>query len=103
MVDCARLQQDLIMPAGAPKGNTNSSKSNRLWADTIRRVVTQGKTDKLRKIAEKLVEMAEKGDMAAIKEVGDRIDGRSVQAIEGTGDDGAFLVTSITRQIVKPK
>lgn len=67
---------------GAPKGNTNSSKSNRLWGDTIRRAAAQGNAERLRRIAEKLLEKAEKGDMAAIKELGDRLDGKPNQQVE---------------------
>lgn len=87
--------------AGAPKGNTNSSKTNRLWGDTIRRVLVQGDGKKMRAIAEKLVEMAMAGDMAAIRELGDRIDGKAIQAIEGTGEGGAIVFSQITRRIVK--
>lgn len=67
---------------GAPKGNQNSSKNNRLWAETIRRAVVQSDGKRLRKIAEALLDKAEEGDMAAIKELGDRLDGKSVQATD---------------------
>ena len=70
---------------GAPSGNTNSSKENRLWANTIRRAIAQSDPERLRRIAEKLLTMAEDGDMQAMKEIGDRIDGKPAQAI--TGDD----------------
>jgi hypothetical protein len=65
--------------AGAPRGNTNSSVDNRLWANTIRRAIVQGDAGKLRQIADKLIDMAAEGDLAAIKELGDRIDGKSFQ------------------------
>lgn len=68
--------------AGAPEGNTNSSKDNRLWAGTIRRAITQGDPERLRKIAEALLNKAAEGDMAAIKELGDRLDGKSTQPVE---------------------
>ena len=68
--------------AGAPEGNTNSNRNNRLWGDTIRRAIIQGDANKLRKIADKLLEMAEQGDMQAIKELGDRLDGKPNQSIE---------------------
>lgn len=68
--------------AGAPHGNTNSNRNNRLWADTIKRACIQGDGDQLRKIAEKLIEKAIEGDIQAIKELGDRIDGRAMQAVE---------------------
>jgi len=65
---------------GAPLGNQNSSKNNRLWAETIRRAVVQSDGKRLRQIAEALLDKAAEGDIAAIKELGDRIDGKSVQA-----------------------
>jgi len=69
---------------GAPEGNNNSNKNNRLWANTIKRAIAQSDGERLRKIAEALLDKAEQGDMAAIKELGDRIDGRAHQAIEQT-------------------
>ena len=67
----------------APEGNTNSSSANRLWANTIRRAVAQGDPERLRRIAEKLLSMAEEGDIQAIKEIGDRVDGKPKQIIGG--------------------
>jgi hypothetical protein len=89
---------------GAPKGNTNSSKNNRLWAETIRRAVVQSDPDRLRRIAEALLTKAETGDINAIKEVGDRLDGRPQQAMEiGGPDGGPVQVTAIHRVIIDPK
>ena len=68
--------------AGAPQGNQNSSKTNRLWGETIRKAALQADAKLLRKIADKLLEKAAEGDIQAIKELGDRLDGRSVQAVE---------------------
>lgn len=70
--------------AGAPEGNQNSSKNNRLWAETIKRAVTQSDSERLRRIAEALLVKAEDGDMSAIKELGDRLDGKASQAIEAS-------------------
>jgi len=70
--------------AGAPEGNKNSSKNNRLWAETIKRAVIQADPDRLRRIAEALLSKAEEGDLAAIKELGDRLDGKAMQAVEQT-------------------
>lgn len=74
------------MPAGAPEGNQNGLKQNRLWGETIRRAVTQADGKKLRQIADTLIDLAAQGDIQAIKELGDRIDGKPAQAI--TGADG---------------
>lgn len=70
----------------APLGNKNSSKDNRLWAETIRRVHAQDKGAKLRKIAEKLYAMAEAGDIAAMREIGDRLDGKPHQTVAAEVD-----------------
>ena len=54
------------MPGGAPKGNTNASKT-KLWGDTIRHAIVQADAEKLRALADKLIEMAGAGDMQALK------------------------------------
>lgn len=72
--------------AGAPLGNKNGAKQNRIWGETIRRVVAQGKAEKIRKLAEVLVAKAEEGDIAALKEIGDRLDGKSAQQVQIQGD-----------------
>lgn len=89
----------------APLGNTNSSKNNRLWADTIRRACVQADGAALREIADRLLEKAREGDIQAMKEIGDRLDGKAAQsiAVSGTGDDGAVLIQTIRRVIVDPK
>ena len=87
---------------GAPVGNTNSSRNNRMWADTIRRVIAQSDGEALRKVAEALVLKAQEGDISAIKELGDRIDGKSVATTELTGVDGSQLPLSIGISFVEP-
>lgn len=71
---------------GGQLGNKNSIKSNRLWAETIRRAVVQDDAQRLRQIAEALLIKASEGDMAAIKELGDRLDGKALQENKLTGD-----------------
>lgn len=80
---------------GAPKGNRNAAKENRLWGETIRRVVTQQNSMRLRAAAEKLVEAAEAGDIAALRELGDRLDGKAVQQIAADVD------TTLTVKLVQ--
>lgn len=78
--------------AGAPQGNNNATK-NKPWRDALNRELTGTKNaDKLKKIAIKVFELAAEGDMQAIKEIGDRLDGKAVQSIEGTGDNGVFTI-----------
>lgn len=74
---------------GAPLGNQNSVKQNRWWADTLKRALLQEDGKKLRALAEKLIAKAEEGDIAALKEIGDRVDGKAPQAITGDPDNEA--------------
>lgn len=78
--------------AGAPKGNRNAAKENRLWASTIKRAVTQGNAVRLRNMAEALIEKAEAGDVGALKEIGDRLDGKPAQTIQGPAADGSLKI-----------
>lgn len=84
------------------EGNTNSSRENRLWANTIRRAVVQGDAERLRRIAEKLLTQAEAGDLQAIKEMGDRLDGKPSQAVDLGNKDGEPF-TLIQRTVVDPR
>jgi len=82
---------------GGQIGNKNSIKSNRLWAETIRRAVVQDDAQRLRQIAEALLTKASEGDMAAIKELGDRLDGKSLQENKLTGDsDEPVMIKIVT-------
>lgn len=82
-------------------GNTNGNKNNRLWADTIRRAVVQADGVRLRRIAEALLDKAAEGDIAAIKEMGDRLDGKVTQVIAGPGENGEHLISDVTISLVK--
>jgi hypothetical protein len=87
---------------GAPAGNTNSNKNNRIWANTIRKLAVQEDYKRIHAIAEKLYEKAIEGDLGAIKEVGDRLDGKAVATQELTGADGKDLPSGIGIVFVKP-
>lgn len=87
--------------AGAPVGNTNA-KDGRIWRDAIRRAVLADDGKRLRKIAEALLDKAAEGDVAAIRELGDRIDGKAMQAVElGGPGGGPVRIDRIERVIVK--
>jgi hypothetical protein len=58
-------------------------------------------TRRLALIAEKLVEKAMAGDIHAIKEIADRVDGKATQPLAGD-DNAPRLITRIERVIVKP-
>lgn len=81
-------------------GNTHSSKENRIWGSIIRKLAVQEDYKRLHAIAETLFEKAVEGDMVAIKEIGDRIDGKSVATTELTGIDGSPIPLSIPIEFV---
>ena len=75
--------------AGAPKGNNNATKT-KIWSDAIRKAILSGK--RLDTLAEKLIEAALAGDMQAMKEIGDRLEGKPVQQINGSGEEGEHVM-----------
>jgi hypothetical protein len=61
-------------------------------------------TTKLRMVARKLVDRAMDGDVPAIKEVGDRVDGKPPQAIIGDSDEDPInMLHRIENIIVDPQ
>lgn len=86
----------------APKGNKNAT-TGRIWAEAIRRAVREsgGRADKadfdgkLARIAKGLVNAAEAGDIQAIKEIGDRLDGKPHQTVSADVD------TTVTVEVVR--
>jgi hypothetical protein len=95
-----------IAPMGAPLGNQNGVKAKR-WSQAIDRALEKrSKRDgivALDDLAEKLLTLAEAGDLGALKELGDRIEGKPQMQIVGGGDGGEFEFTKIVREIVDAK
>lgn len=73
---------------GAPLGNKNAARP-RIWRDAIERALerrSQSRADGKKEIdalAEQLLNLVAAGDLAALKEFGDRIDGKPAQIIGG--------------------
>jgi hypothetical protein len=84
---------------GAPIGNKNATK-NKLWEDALRRALLAEDGKKLRSLADKLIARAEEGDVTALKEIGDRMDGKPTQTIGGDPDAPIHTVSRIERVIV---
>lgn len=77
------------------------------WRDAIRRAVNRhvkgdGDPKALDKLADQLVAQGLTGDVSALKEIGDRLDGKPMQATEHMGEGGGPVVHRIERVIVKP-
>jgi hypothetical protein len=88
--------------AEANKGNTHSSKNNRLLSETLKRVLIQEDGKNARAIAEALALKAIEGDITAIKEVFDRMEGKSVAKTELSGPDGSAIPVSLPIEFVNP-
>jgi hypothetical protein len=71
-----RMRAESIL--GRPIGSSNREKP---FNDALR-IALRGDPLRLRRIAEKLAEKAEEGDLAAIREIADRLDGKPAQVID---------------------
>ena len=79
---------------GAPKGNKNGA-HDKPWASALRRALLADDGKQLRAIADRVVVKAVEGDMQAVKEIGERMDGKAIQPIAADVD------MTLTVEIVK--
>jgi len=100
---------------GAPIGNQNAAKA-RLWRDAIHRALAKAGREKdpdgeglpvergLKLVAEKFINSCIAGEAWALKDLGDRLDGRPAQAVSLTGaDEGPIQIQKIERVVVNAK
>ena len=75
---------------GAPVGNQNAARAKQ-WRAAIERALDKragaDRAKALNDLAEKLLEKCDEGDLGALRELGDRLDGKPAQAIVG-GEEG---------------
>lgn len=73
-------------------------KADKIWRDAIMRAVNRMSADKKTKhidiLAHRLIKCAADGDVSAMREIGDRLDGKATQPISGE-DGGAVPVRFI--------
>lgn len=82
------------MSAGAPLGNNNAGEG-KAYLRSLKRALAHkyGSVDEgLFALAQVIVGKAEAGDGYALKELGDRFDGKPAQAIEHSGPAGQPIV-----------
>lgn len=90
---------------GAPAGNQNAARA-KVWSAAVMRALERRSTDKRQQIdalAEALIDKGLEGDMGALKEIGDRLEGKPAQSVTLAGDDEKPLVTEVRWTIVRPK
>ena len=89
--------------AGAPRGNQNAAKA-KVWRAAIERALERrsiSRADGIKEIdalADKLVEMAY-SDLSAIKEFGDRMDGKPAQTLAGDPDSPLVIEAIAVRAV----
>lgn len=69
----------------APLGNQNAAKA-KVWSAAINRALEKrgvSRAEALDALAEKLLGLADQGDLGALKELGDRLEGKAAQTIQG--------------------
>ena len=80
---------------GAPVGNNNYRKG-RPWTEAIHRALVRAEDAKdfrsLNALADKLLEKAADGDMSALRELGDRLEGKPAITVSGDPDAPLHLV-----------
>jgi len=86
-----QLEEARKKAAEVNKNNNYSSKKNRLWGDIIRKLAVQEDYKRLHEIAYALYAKASEGDMTAIKELGDRLDGKAVQELKGDSESPIII------------
>jgi hypothetical protein len=91
--------------AGNP--NPKGSKPDKLMRDALMIALNREAinsdgvpTKKLNLIADKLVDKAAEGDLTAIKEINDRVDGKAPQGITGDDENPLVLLHRIENVIV---
>jgi hypothetical protein len=82
--------------AGAPVGNKNAAKA-KVWSAAVKRALDKRTKAKginaLDALAEKLLSLCDDKDLGALKELGDRLEGKVAQSITGP-DDGPIEIVA---------
>jgi hypothetical protein len=82
---------------------TKGATADKFWSEAVRLAVYREAEDdgkkkkRLNIIADKLCKMAMDGDISAIKEIGDRLEGKPAQALQhsGTGENGEIVFQTV--------
>jgi hypothetical protein len=90
--------------AGAPLGNRNGAKE-KPWLAALNRALAKrslaSQKEALDDLADKLLDSCADGNLSALQELGNRLDGKPAQSVTVAGDPEAPLVHKIERSIVR--
>lgn len=88
----------------APLGNQNAAKA-KVWTAAVERALSArsalDRKDALEACANALIDKAMEGDMTALKELGDRLEGKPAQAVSLSGPNGGEIPLSVAVRFVK--
>lgn len=89
---------------GAPVGNRNAAKA-KVWSAAINRALERrqpadARVKAIDELADKLLSLCADGDLAALKELGDRLDGKPAQVVVGDADADPIQVAEIVIRAV---
>jgi hypothetical protein len=95
-----------VATSGAQPGNQNARKA-KVWQDAVKRAIARKSNGDLAhgldSLADKLVTAAELGEQWALLEIGNRLDGKSPQALTGGDDDDAPIKFEGRIKLVRPE
>ena len=76
-------------------GNPSGRQTEKQWRTNLDRAILQDDAKRLRKAAEKVLDLAAAGEEWAINHLADRLDGRPAQAVTVAGDPEAPFVLQV--------
>ena len=82
-------------------GNPGGRPKEKPFADALRMEIADAGEDHkaLRRVARKLIENAESGDIRAIRELADRLDGKPMQAVDANVDLSTDPLTELIKYV----
>ena len=86
--------------SGGQPGNNNAGKNKPFWR-ALDRAIVQDDGKRIREAAEKLLDLASRGEQWAVKELADRLDGKAAQSIELSADVTSRAATLTDDQLAE--
>jgi hypothetical protein len=86
--------------SGNPNGRPKSKPFKKALSEALK--AAEDDSEILQAVALALVAKAREGDVPAIKEIADRLDGKVTQPIAGDDDGAPIAIQAIVRKIVDP-